>query len=202
MELEELKKAWNTFDPQLQQQDMLKAILKDSLVNKSDKGLSRMINYGYFGLTIMVLGLFVCIWAVFQFPDRPLTIRIGLYMTVIFVLYGIIQGVIGLSKLLKIDFSSSIKENMQKISSYRVWYHKQLIIILVSVSILVIPVIIDLFTFEKAQTWKWFVLFGALGVGAVGTWWEYKQMYQKNIQSIQKSLEELEELKELDMSKT
>ena len=91
---------------------------------------------------------------------------------------------------------------MQKISSYRVWYHKQLIIILVSVSILVIPVIIDLFTFEKAQTWKWFVLFGALGVGAVGTWWEYKQMYQKNIQSIQKSLEELEELKELDMSKT
>ncbi|GHT76897.1 membrane protein [Bacteroidia bacterium] len=197
MELEELKKVWNSFDTRLQQQEMLeKVILKESLVSKSDKGLGRMINYGYFGLTLIVFGLFVLIWAIFSFTNRPLPLRIGLYMTLIFCIYGLIQQITGLSKLHKIDLSSPIRENLQRVSSYRIYYHKQFIVMLSSAAILVIPIIISHFFFVKAQIWQWIFLFGALAMGAVGSWWEYRQMYQKNINTIQKSLEEMKELEE------
>jgi hypothetical protein len=197
MELEELKNVWNSFDTRLQQQEMLeKVILKESLVSKSDKGLGRIINYGYFGLTLIVFGLFVLIWAIFSFTNHPLPLRIGLYMTLIFCIYGLVQQIIGLSKLHKIDLSSPIRENLQRVSVYRIYYNKQLIIMLAGAVILLIPIIISLFFFVKAQTWKWIFLFGALAMATVGTWWEYKQMYQKNIGIIQKSLEELKELEE------
>ncbi|MDR0507794.1 MAG: hypothetical protein LBH32_13405 [Dysgonamonadaceae bacterium] len=196
MELEELKNVWNSFETRLQQQKMLeKVILKESLLSKSDKGLSIMINYGYFGLTLIVLGLFTLIWVIFQVADlTTLPVRITLYMTVVYVIYALIQGIIGLLKLQKIDLSAPIMENLQRVNSYRIYYNKQVIIILLGgVAVMVITIIISYF-FTKMQAWQWITLFGALGVGAVGTWWEYKRMYQKNIDTIQKSLEELKEL--------
>ena len=48
MELEELKTTWSSLDERMKKQEGLNAvIIKEMLIAKSDRGLSRLINYTY-----------------------------------------------------------------------------------------------------------------------------------------------------------
>jgi hypothetical protein len=192
MELEELKKTWSSLDGRLEQQEIWQtAVRKENLISRSDRHLSRMINYGYFGLTLCVAGLAVQIWALTL--QRPLYLKAEGALTMVIVLYAIVMGVKGLVKLQKIDFTMPVSENIRQIQAYQVWYHVQLKVILAGAALLVVGIIVLFLFFMKVQPWLWTALAGAVSVGAVGSWWEYKRMYQRNVGSILQNMNELKE---------
>jgi hypothetical protein len=45
------------------------------------------------------------------------------------------------------------------------------------------------------EMWRWITIAISVVVGSIGAWWEFKQMYRKNIDSILQSLEELRRLR-------
>jgi hypothetical protein len=192
MEPEELKKTWNSLDGRLQRQEIWQtAVRKENLTGKSDRHLSRMINYGYFGLTMCVVGLALVIWALTL--QRPLYLKTCVVLALVLVLYSIVTGVAGLVKLQKINFTVPVSESIRQIRAYQAWYHVQLKVILAYVALLVACVVVIFLFFMKVEPSQWAALAGAVSVGAVGSWWEYKRMYQKNVDSILQNMNELKD---------
>ncbi|MDR1518330.1 MAG: hypothetical protein LBS52_09665 [Dysgonamonadaceae bacterium] len=197
MELEELKTAWTSLNQRLERQELLKsAILRETLKSKSDTSLSRMINYGYFSLVTQVLGLFFMIWIAFLPHIDSLTLEIVYYAVMFGVVCALISQIISLKKLQKIDFSLPISENLNYVREYKTIYINILKVVLSYSGFLLLIVIGYVAFFMKTEPWRLIVIFGALSLGAVWGCWEYKRMYQKNIEALQKSLEELRELGE------
>jgi hypothetical protein len=198
METEELKKTWNSLDEHLRRQEILNtALMKENLLGKSNKRLGQMVNYGYFGLALMTAGLTSVAYTLaillihFGF-GRPLTLIIS--AVVLFILFIIVAGFVGLTKLQKIDFSAPISENMRRTGEYRLWYSKinRIAWIFFGAQITVLFAVMALF--ETMPAWTWAVVCGSTGVGIILGRWEYKRMFRKNIDSILKNLEELKKM--------
>jgi hypothetical protein len=195
MELEELKSAWATLDARLQNQELLRAaLLRETLKSKSDTALGRMINYGYFGLTIGILGICAMIWIACTFTIPTTLAKITYYGALLCVIYGTVQQIIGLHKLQSIDYTRSVSDNLQSVCNYQLFYRKQMVIILIWVAIIILAAVLNYLIFFRIETWRLICCFGALAVGAIGGVWEYKRMYRKNIAIIKQSLEELKGL--------
>ena len=110
MELEKLKEVWTSLDDRMNQQEGLKtAIIKEMLLSKSDKSLSRMINWGYFGLALSLCLTPALIWA-YMYAYRVATTVAMFVSAFIIVFFVITLGIIGLVKLHKIDFSKSVRD--------------------------------------------------------------------------------------------
>ena len=197
MELEELKTIWSSLDERMRKQEGLNVIIiKEMLVNKSNRGLSKLINYTYFGIIGSLIGIPLVIW-------RMNSLYFGIFKTTIFFLgivlffYGVITGVYNLKKLLKIDFAKPIGDNIILVQQYKLSIKKQLIAIYTYVGILLfLVVIVFLIDLNKIEPWRWAVIVAVICICFGGAWWEYKRMYRKNIDSILKSLDELKELEE------
>lgn len=193
MESEELKKTWSSLDARLRRQEILNtAIVKENLTGKSDKRLGRMINYSYFGLTVVTLLLAVVINALVHL-NEPYIVTIA-WVIILFLLFTVATGIIGLVKLQKINFSSPVSESIRHMRDYCVWYRKLYITACICCGILAAGILVAVMIFENLPAWKWSSVAGALGGGIVACWWEYKRMFRKNTDSILKNLEELKAL--------
>ena len=196
MELEKLKEIWTSFDNRMQQQEGLKTtIIKEMLLSKSDKALSRLINYGYFGIVLVISCIPLLLWA-FSFVHTTMKtiIFLILFMLLIWTLAG---GIFGLIKLHKIDFSKSMSSNIIIISKYKIFYKRGTLITYCIVALIVVLFNVDYFLLPYRMVfWRWAVVLFSLPISIVGGCWEYKRMGMKNIDSIIKCLEELKELEE------
>ena len=198
MELEKLKEIWTSLDERMQQQEGLKtAIIKEMLFNKSDKALSRLINYSYFGVIFGIVVLPVLIWG-WTLSSAAMS-RIVVPIVALFILFYIIVMVIQLLKLYKVNFSNPIKDNNSIVNEIVIFNKRALIITNIAGFMLFIPVIIvTLMTISNVEPWRMGALIAALFIGAIGAVWEYKRVYKRNFDTILKSLEELKELEEPD----
>ena len=97
---------------------------------------------------------------------------------------------------MKIDFSNIVKDNIQHVNKYTIFYKKSKLFFYFAVmpvfSLLGILGYYEL----KAPFYMWIFLFVALTAGTLISYWVYTKIYDVNIQSIKKSLEELDELRE------
>jgi VIT1/CCC1 family predicted Fe2+/Mn2+ transporter len=196
MELDELKNAWASLDNRLNKQENLKAsIIKEMLISKSNKSLNQMINYNYFGIILCLGGIFLIVWRILAYHWSVFMTSILLFVTA-FLVFGMIVGIYYVINLLKIDFALSVRHNISVIQHYKIVAKRNFILsYIVGAIILIIGILVGI-SLQNMETWRWCVVAGAVSIGIVGAWWEYKQMYRKNVDSILKSLEELKELEE------
>jgi uncharacterized protein (DUF983 family) len=126
-----------------------------------------------------------------------LSIKILLIEAIIICAIGLIWYSYKLLKyLLKINFSKSIKDNMFCINRYTIMLKKEKI----ATYFILTPsmLILGAFAFYemKIDFPLWTILVAGVALGVLLSFWGYKRIYDKNIQSIKQSLAELEELKE------
>ncbi|GHT64204.1 hypothetical protein FACS189451_11650 [Bacteroidia bacterium] len=195
MELEELKISWLSLEKRLSKQEKLNAnIIREMLVSKSNKSLNRLINYNFFGIIVCLVLVPVFIWQMSQ--KNPVTIQLLLMNVLIFLVVTIIYGIVDLRKLYQIDFSKTIGWNIHLTQKYKIFGKRMLIASYIIVILLMLTIIILSVIYVKMMVWYWGVLILSIAIGAAGAWWEYKQLFIKNVDSIIECLEELKELEE------
>ena len=199
MELEELKNVWASVDERLKENEMLKKrMIREMLSNKSNKSLNRMVNIEMFNIIVLLLLIPFCAWAYNGLHFRNMfSLTVILIFAIVISIFGIVLSCYTLKKyLLKIDFSKNIKDNINLVNKYNIFYRKgkmvNYFIIIPVVSLLCIWGYYEL----KVPFHLWILLFASLTVAVAITYWIYKKIYDANIQSIEKSLEELKELEE------
>ena len=198
MELEKLKEIWTSLDDRMQQQEGLKTvIIKEMLLSKSDKALSRLINYNYFGLVVIFTIIPVLVWwyshAYFVAFKIPIFLSVFILLTV-----SLVSGVVVLMKLHKVDFSKPVSCNIAVISKYKIFYKRMTLIACLIVTLLLALCIINIFLWSNVEPWRWAGIISGIFVGIAVGYWEYKRIVMRNINSILNSLEELKELEEPD----
>lgn len=198
MELEELKGIWTSLDNRMQQQEVLKTtLIKEMLISKSDKALSRLINYSYFGIILCLALLPLMIWG-WTFPINFLA-KILLTLVIPFIVLGLIIGIIQLVKLNKIDFTKFVNQNIYLVQKVNI-FNKRYLFASYSIGfvLFILSLIIALINSSHIEPWRWGVFCAIIPIGIIGAFWEYKRMYRRNFNSILKSLEELKELEETE----
>ena len=198
MELEKLKEIWTSLDERMQKQEGLKtAIIKEMLLNKSDKALSRLINYSYFGVTLTLCITPVIIWMYIYGPIYRVALITPIFIIIFVIIFMIIaSGIIGLMKLNKIDFSKPVSCNITAINKYKIFYKRGTFIAYLLVGSMLVLFLIAFFQLPHIEPWRLIGIVFSILVGLVLGYWEYKRMFMRNLNSILKSLEELKELEE------
>ena len=198
MELQELKNRWISVDERLKKQEVLNTrMVEEMLKNKSKGALSRLINYEAFTAIVLLAVIPLCIWGVsVRFADAFFPKILMTTMIAICVIGLILTCYALRTYLAKIDFSGNIKNNMQYVNKYSVFYRKMKI----ANYFIIIPVM-SLFGilsyYEFNVTFHlWALLVVGLLVAIGGSVWTYKAIYEKNIQTIKESLAKLSELEE------
>jgi len=199
MELEELKNTWMVLDEQLKKNEMLnKQIIREMLYKKSNKSLNGLINTEFFGMIVALLALPLCIGLYnyrYHILVNTLSAKILMVVCIATCILGIVWMCYKIWKyLLKIDFSKSVKDNIQWVNQYAIVIKKEKIVSY----FIVLPVfsLLGIYNYyeRKVNFSFWIFLVVVLIVIAAITYWSYKKIYDANIQSIKKSLEELNEL--------
>ena len=201
MELEKLKEIWTTLDNRMQQQEVLKTtIIKEMLVSKSDKALSRLINYSYLGIITLLIGIPFFIWLSSAIKVFDFIKSIFIPVMIMFLLIGLIFSIIQLIKLHKFSFSKTINQNIhliQKLNTFNKRYYIISMVILFLFTFISLTIVFISYAAYIAY-WRWIAMIAILIAGVFLCFWEYKRMYRRNFNSILKSLEELKELEETE----
>ena len=198
MELDELKNTWMVLDEQLKKNEMLnRRIVREMLYKKSNKSLNWLISYDVLGIPVLLLVIPFCVW-LYNLPrtGNMLFPKILFIFTIIVSILGIIWYCYKLKQLMKMDFSKSVKDNMLCLNKYNFMITKEKSIqYFVLAPIISLLCIFSYYELKANVSWRVFLVV-MLILAIAGTYWMYKKIYDKNIQSIKKSLEELEELKD------
>lgn len=205
MEIDEIKNKWSLLDERLKKQDHLKEnIMRKMMYEKTDKSLSRLINYSIFGI-VVYLGVIIysgyLLYAIFT-TTNPHYIKESMFMQIsiaVMIIYLVVVGGFGIRNLMlliKINISNPIKENITYIQLYSI-RNKKLILIAYAVFIpLFILLLIGIQINIELSTAQWtFILFMIIA-GSIYGIWEYKRLYKKNTKIIHDNLKELKELQE------
>jgi len=199
MNLENLKSEWSAMNDRMDKQEILKEKIYSQMLNtKSDKSLNKMVNMEMFNIVILLLTIPFWIWLFnVHHLENVLSTKFLSVAAIVISIFGIILSFYTLKKyFVKIDFSNRISDNVHYLNKYNILYKKGEIINY----FIVFPVftILGIWCYYelKVPTHLWIFLLVALTIGLAGSYWIYKIVYEKNIQSIQKSLEELRELEE------
>lgn len=191
-----MKNTWAELDKQLKNQKILNNnILQEMTKTKTGKAVNRLINYTYFGMIIIVFAIGLVVNRMTSIYFGPFKILI-FALIILFLLAGLIMGVSNLILLQKINFLQPVTENIRLTNQYKIRTKKQLLSSYFCAIFIVILTIIAAAISFNMEAWRWIVIFIAVIIGIIGSIWEYKRMYKKNVEIIQSSLEELKELEE------
>jgi len=205
MEIDELKNKWNLLDESLRKHKSVEEkLIKKMMQEKTDKSLSRLINYSIFGIIIYVgvIGLLsYYLYSIHtginpRYEDSSLFLQVmlGVFIVLMLVIGGL--GTRNLLLLLKINITNTIKNNIEYIQHYNI-RHKRLFLrsyIVFTVLFLILLIGIQLTITLPLASWI-AILFLTIA-GAIYSVWEYKRLFNKNIAIIHNSLNELKELEE------
>ena len=196
MELEELKSLWTSLDKKLEQQGGLnEQIIKEMLLNKSEKSLSKVTNYMLFSLIFVWGCIPLLIWTMTH--THLDTFKIAVFLSVFSSLLVVaIKGTISFVRISRIDFTESLSKNIQIVQKMNISAKRMAIIAYIVGTLLLLVMAIGTALLYKIELWRWAALAVAFIIAPIAAWWEYKRMYKKNFDSILKSLEELKELEE------
>ncbi len=195
MELNELKNTWLSLDERLRKQELLKEnILKEMLQAKSNKALSRLVNFEFLGIVLTILGIPFLIFMLAHENFYPIQI-IFMYFITGYAVVGIFFQLRKVYILLKIDFSKSVRANIRLMQRFNIQIKWEKIISFSIIPLMALFILSPYFT-KNVEMWRWVAIIAVFLVVAVIAYWQYKKIYDKNIGSILKSLEELKELEE------
>lgn len=196
MELEELKSAWSLLNNRMMQKEVMEAtIIREMLVAKSDKALSKVTNYDYLGIIICMCVIGLLTWQMNRIYFGPF--KTGIFLLAIALLIvSALRSIKNLFILHKINFSNPISDNIRLVQNYNIIIKRTTIINYSAATGIVVLAIIAGLMSPNMEVWRWVVIAVSIVIGIIGAWWEYRHMYRKNIDSILKSLDELKELEE------
>jgi len=196
MELDDFKKTWGLINDRMKQKEKMDAaIIKEMLLARSDKAFSRIINYDFFSAIVCVAVIGLLIWQMNRFYFGPFKTGIFLF-AIAFSIVGALRSIRNILILNKINFTNPVNENIRLVQHYNITVKRSRIINYSAAVILIALVVVACLLSPNMEMWRWIAIVISVVVGSIGAWWEYKQMYRKNIDSILKSLEELKDLEE------
>jgi hypothetical protein len=197
MELDELKHIWQSLNEHLQKQEVLKKnIMKEMLQTKSDKALSRLLNYDILGVVILLLAIPLIIYALDLHPYL-VEYRPFMYSMLIVDIILLFWQSYKVYELTRVDFSKPVSTDIQYTNKYNIHIKREKLGMLFFV-----PVVFFCCAYLYARLNVNIILWAGLICMAIGlvlfTIWSYKRLYDKNIKSIIQSLDNLKELEEDD----
>ncbi len=196
MELEELKNIWVSVDERLKKQEILKErIIKEMNYKKTNKSLNVLQWSEFAGILFMLAIVSFIVWAYGKFGGR-------LAMWDAAVIFSFITGILYFPFLLykaylliKIDLSGNLKNNLFYINKFAVFIKRERLAAQIWIPIYIIALILMIIE-AKVSVFIWVFFICLLIFSALFSYWSYKKIYDKNIQSIKKGLDELKELEE------
>lgn len=198
MEIDELKNTWVALDERLKQNESLNTrIVKDMLETKSNKSLSRILRIEVFGaVVLLIIAPITLFLSDAKFNKSDITIwSIFLLSMFFYCLLNFGWQVFKIYNLMKIDLSTVVSDNIRIINKYNIWIEREKLVMCI-----VIPLLGFLCAYMYAQfnanLFLWVFLTCVFIFATLATYYQYKKVYEKNINSILKSLDELKELDE------
>ena len=197
MELEDLKSAWAELDAQLKETKLMnKKIIMEMAQSKVDKIINRFINQNIFGTVFLLLIIPLMLFGYnrsggkFIFFDI-LTIYIAAICAICFFWY-----VYRISGLMKIDFSKTISDNIYYTNRYNIQIKREKFAMNVIFGPIFAILLILCYVAMRVNMQLWISLICMLILCSLITYWSYKRLYEKNINSILKSMNEIKALEE------
>lgn len=200
MEIEALKNTWTELEGQLEQNKSLnERFIKEMIdrrAGKIDTAINRLLFRDIYALVILlVLALYLLYLYITRDGDHMfwdiVLIMIGVPAIPTFVWYFI-----KIYRLMKVSMNKSVKKNLFYISKYNIQVKKEQIGNVIYMGIAFVMLLFFVFVDATTYSFMWVVIACGIPIVLAKSYWSYKKVYQKNINSIQNSLEEIRELKE------
>ncbi len=197
MELNDMKAAWTALDNRLKKNEEFKeTIILEMIQTKAGKSMSKLINLDLFGAIVLILIIPFGAFFFDQFRGKFWAWDILVIFSLIVSFLGFIWQVYKIYGLMKVDFSKKIGDNIYYMNRYNIQIKRETIFqYLILIPIFVILAVLTYATM-KAPFYLWIFLVCMFVVATLFSYWSYKRIYGKNIESIIKSLSEIKELKE------
>ena len=197
MELDELKEAWAALDNRLKKNEELNEnIILEMMKSKAGKSISKLMNWDIFGASVLLLIVPFFVFAFDKFGGKFIMWDILIISSVIYCIIFFPWYLYKIYGLMKIDFSKNIHDNIYYMNRYNIQIKRERNL----TYYIVMPVlgVIGILTYGtmKATLPLWIFLICVYILGTSLSFWSYKRLYDKNIETILKSLEEIRELKE------
>ena len=199
MELEELKKAWAELDNRLKENKSInKAIIMEIARNKVDKSISRLINWEILGAVVLILMIPILLYMFHWFNRRIIVRDIILIYGGIFCCACVVWYIYKISGLMKIDFAKKISDNICYTNRYNIQIKREKFVMNVVFGPSFVILLILYYAVMKVNMQLWATLVCGILLVSLITYWMYKRLYDKNINSILKSLNEIKQLEETE----
>jgi len=196
MEIDELKNAWSVLDSILMKNKSLQStIIKEMLQSKVNKSLKRLINFELMGAVICFI-MFPVLFFIWGKMRHNIFADITIYVGGVILLIGWVAQPYKLFLLSKIDFSKAIAENVRFVQRYNLFIKKEKMYTYSIIPIVFGLVFVAFGSFGKIEIWRWAAVISGLVFTALMSFWQYRKIYNANIQSIMHSLDELKEIGE------
>jgi hypothetical protein len=196
MELDELKNVWASLDERLNKQEQLKeSIIKEMIYEKSNKSVSKLLNFEIFSITTCLLVLPIVAYLYNTLLGTLFMEKLFCYVMFFFLTVSIIWSSMLIYHLMKIDFTKNVSHNSLYINKYNVLIKKNKIAA-IFIMVILYAFGIYLYAAKHVSVTLWIFLACVYVIGLIISYFAYKKLYDNNIHIIQKSLEELKELEE------
>ena len=197
MKLDDLKEAWTALDNRLKRTEQLKeTIILEMIQTKANKLINKLLNWEVFGAIVLLLITPFSIIMLDLFGGRFPMWDILMLSVIIVCIALFIWQLYKIRGFMKVDLSKNIRDNIYYMNQYNIRTKREMMIM----SFILGPImaILGILTYAsmKASFSLWIFLICVLIFGTLASFWQYKQLYRKNIDSILKSLDEIRELKE------
>ena len=199
MELEELKNAWVELDNRLKEnRSMNKTIIMKMAQNKAEKSIGRLINWEIIGVVVLILVIAFIFYISQRFSSKIIVRDIALIYVVIFCCACTVWYIYKLSGLMKIDFSKKISDNIYYTNRYNIQIKREKFAMTAVFGPIFAILLILYYAVMKVNMQLWVFLICMLFLTTLITYWSYKRLYEKNINSILKSMDEIKQLEEIE----
>jgi len=196
MELDELKNVWISVDERLKKQEILNEyIIREMTCKKTNKSLMRLFWFDGINILTFLLLLPFIVYAYGKFGGKYIFWDSSVILAGVFCVANLPFLCYRVYRLMKIDLSENIKSNLYYINrfSLQIKWEKNLMAFIGPVMFILISLT---FIERKANASLWTFWICGVILSTLFSYWSYKKIYDKNIQSIKKYLQELKELKE------
>ena len=196
MEWEELKNAWASVDERLKKQEILsESIIREMIYKKANKSLNALQWSEFIGIPIFLAIVPLLVWGYGKYGGKFLMWDIVVLYALLFCIVYFPYLLYKAYHLLKIDLAGSIKNNLFYINRFEIIIKKEKIAMIVLIPIFVILMVLMLIEF-RTNALGWVFAVCMVIFTTLVSFWMYKKIYDKNIQSIKKGLEKMKELQE------
>ena len=197
MEIEALKNTWSTLDNHLKENKSLnERIIKEMINKKANKSISRLLFWDVISIVVLLALIPFIVYWFSIYGGQKMFWDITLIAAGFVCVVGVVWYLIKIHGLMKVDINESVGKNIYYIKRYTIQIKREKIAMIYFVAIPL--VILSTLTYIEAKVALplWVFMTCVLVLGLLVTFWGYKRIYKKNIDSIKNSLEEMRELEE------